>query len=139
MEIPIKLTSENAKIPVRLDGSAGYDLFASEECVIPPLERCLIKTGVKLEIPLGYYGHISDRSGMAYKNGGHCMGKIIDPSYRGEIGIVLFNSDKEKEIKISIGDRPAQILFKKYENVTFSLGELSESVRQDKGFGSSGK
>ncbi len=140
MDIKIKLLNEAAKIPTQSPGNAGCDLYASEDVVIPPLERRLVKTGISLEIPAGYYGHIADRSGMAYKNGGTCLAGVIDEGYRGEVGIVLFNSDKEIPINIKAGDRPAQIIFKKYADVNFlRRDELSESNRGEKGYGSSGQ
>jgi dUTP pyrophosphatase len=139
MNIDIKLTSESSKIPTKSQDDAGYDMYSVEEYFIKPMERCLIKTGVSMSIPSGYYGHISDRSGMALKKGAHCLGKIVDPSYRGEIGIILLNTDMYETIKIQKGDRIAQIIFKKYEEVNFIESDnLSETERSFNGYGSSG-
>jgi dUTP pyrophosphatase len=140
MNIRIKLINENSKIPTKSSpNEAGYDLYSSEDCIIKPMERRLVKTGVCISIPYGYYGHISDRSGMALKKGAHCLGKIIDPTYRGEIGIIIFNTDMFEPIKIQKADRIAQIIFKKYEEVEFvEEKELDLSSRGEKGFGSSG-
>jgi dUTP pyrophosphatase len=140
MNIRIKLTNENAKIPSKTSpDEAGYDLYSSEDCIIKPMERRLVKTGVSLAIPYGHYGHISDRSGMALKKGAHCLGKIVDPTYRGEIGVIILNTDMFESIKIQKGDRMAQIIFKKYENVEFiQESALDKTERDGKGFGSSG-
>jgi dUTP pyrophosphatase len=140
MNINIKLINENAKIPHKSsEDDAGYDLYCSEEVSIKPMERRLVKTGVALSIPTGYYGHISDRSGMAFKKGAHCLGKIVDPSYRGEIGVIILNTDMYETIKIQKGDRMAQIIFKKYENVDFTVEEsLDQTDRGSSGYGSSG-
>jgi dUTP pyrophosphatase len=135
-----KKLSEKAKCPTKEDGNAGYDLFAAETVEIPPLERRLVKTDIGLEIPPGYYGHISDRSGVALKGGLHCLGKIVDETYRGNVGVILYNTNSDKSVVVVEGDRPAQIIFKKYENVNFILvDELSDSNRGELGFGSSGK
>lgn len=139
MKINIKLLNEKSKIPTKNPGDAGYDLYASEDAIIKPMERRLIKTGISLEIPSGYYGHISDRSGMAYKKGAHCLGKIVDSTYRGDIGIIILNTDMYEQIKISAGDRVAQMVFKKYEEVEFHESkELNDSDRASGGYGSSG-
>ena len=140
MNINIKLLNSTSKVPSKSrNDDAGYDLYASDEYTIKPMERCLVKTGIALEIPEGYYGHVSDRSGMALKKGAHCLGKIIDPSFRGEIGIIILNTDMYEPIKISAGDRVAQIIIKKYENVCFqNIDILKNSSRQENGYGSSG-
>ena len=140
MNINIKLLNANSKIPSKTSADdAGYDLYSSEEVIIKPMERKLVKTGVAMSIPSGYYGHISDRSGMAFKKGAHCLGKIVDSSYRGDIGVIILNTDMYESIKIYIGDRIAQMIFKKYENVNFiTEGELDDTNRGSAGYGSSG-
>lgn len=139
MNIRIKLY-DGAKIPTKNSpDEAGYDLYSNEDILIKPMERKLVKTGIYIQIPYGYYGHISDRSGMALKKGAHCLGKIVDPTYRGPVGVVILNTDMFEPIKIQKGDRIAQILFKKYENVEFVVeSALEESSRGGNGFGSSG-
>lgn len=141
MKIEIKLLNSNSRIPLKSSNEeAGYDLYCYEDQFIKPMERCLVKTGVAMSIPDGYYGHISDRSGMALKKGAHCLGKIVDPSYRGEIGVIILNTDMYETIKIQKGDRIAQMIFKKYESVEFiQKDELDETKRSDGGYGSSGR
>ena len=92
-----------------------------------------------MSIPTGYYGHISDRSGMALKKGAHCLGKIVDSSYRGEVGVIILNTDMYETIKIQKGDRIAQMIFKKYETVEFIEKQtLDKTERSESGYGSSG-
>ena len=140
MNIRIKL-AEGAKVPTKNSpDEAGYDLYSNDDFLIKPMERKLIKTGIFIQIPYGYYGHISDRSGMALKKGAHCLGKIIDPTYRGEVGVIVLNTDMFDSIKVQKGDRIAQIIFKKYENIDFVIeSNLEESSRGALGFGSSGR
>jgi len=138
--LSIKKLYPDSQLPVQGAGNAGYDLFSYIDVTIPPGERRLIDCGIAVAIPEGYYMHISDRSGMAFKNGGHCLGKIVDETYRGSVGVVLLNTDKEKPIEVKKGDRPAQFVLKKYERFPIvEVTELPESQRNEKGFGSSGK
>jgi dUTP pyrophosphatase len=140
MNIEINLINKIAKIPTKTKpDDAGYDLYSVEEVIIKPMERKLVNTGISLSIPVEFYAHVSDRSGMALKKGAHCLGKIIDPSFRGEIGVILYNTDMYEPIKICQGDRIAQIIFKKYENVNFIICDsLPETSRQAFAYGSSG-
>ena len=139
MNVKIKKLSENAKTPTSSPGNAGYDLYAAESAVIFPGQRALIKTDVAMEIPFGYYGRVSDRSGMAYKNGATCIGKIIDSVYRGNVGVILLNTDKHDNIIVKVGDRPAQIIFEQYHEAEFQeVDDLGVTERGDKGYGSSG-
>lgn len=139
-QLSVKKLYPDSQLPVQGAGNAGYDLFSYIDVTIPPGERRLIDCGIAVAIPEGYYMHISDRSGMAFKNGGHCLGKIVDETYRGSVGVVLLNTDKEKPIEVKKGDRPAQFVLKRYERFPIvEVTELPESQRNEKGFGSSGK
>ncbi len=140
MILKVKKLSENGKLPTKEKGNAAYDLYSAERVVIPPLTRKLIKTGISIAIPNTLYGHISDRSGMAYKKGAHCLGKIIDPSYRGEWGIVMYNTDSQDSIIVEVGDRAAQVVFKEFMefNSVEWAEDLEDSARGEKGWGSSG-
>ncbi len=153
MLIKIKKLSPQGKIPTKRVEDAGYDLYAADRVSILPGQRMLIKTDIALEIPDGYYGHICPRSGLALKHGIQVMAGIIDPSYRNNIGVVLYNScivgtninqlnsltKDPNTFEINIGDRIAQIIFKQYHEFEFEEGELSESSRGMGGFGSTGK
>lgn len=139
MQIKLKKLSKGAITPLNCDG-AGYDLFSMEDYHLRPLERKLFKTDISLEIPSGYYGRIADRSGNALKLGLHCLAGVIDSSYRGNVGVLLYNtSGGESEIiSITKGMKIAQIIFEKCEKVEFvEVESLEETVRGSKGYGSS--
>ena len=140
MKIRVKKLSENAKLPEfahRTD--AGADLFSTEEIVLRPKERALVSTGIALEIPEGYAGLIWDKSGISSKHGLTTMAGVIDSGYRGEVKVLLINLS-DKEYKIEIGDKIAQILIQKIEQPEFEEAQkLSSADRGEKGFGSTGK
>lgn len=121
------------------DGDIAFDLRSNEEdYILKPMEKKIFKSGLKLEIPVGFVGNIRDRSGLPAKQSIHTMAGIIDPNYRGEIGIILINLGHQ-EFKIEKDMRIAQMLIQKCEVVEFEeADELAESNRGDKGFGSSG-
>jgi dUTP pyrophosphatase len=120
-------------------GDAGADITASEKIAIPPRERALVSTGVRLEIPEGCVGLIWPRSGLAVKKGIDCGAGVIDSHYRGEVKILLFNHS-DTEFQVEPGDRIAQILIQKVERVEFyPADQLNKTTRNDAGFGSTGK
>ena len=141
------------KISYNKEGDAAIDLRASGNWIIDldsnkrelireyydimPSERILIKTGIKVAIPQGHYGHIKDRSGLAFKHGLHVLAGVIDENYRDEIGVVLVNLGKNN-YKLTKNERIAQMIIKKYEKVGIAyVDELDKTIR-DGGFGSSG-
>ena len=118
---------------------AGADLTASQKILIPPRDRLLVTTGIRLEIPEGYVGLIWPRSGLAVKKGIDCGAGVIDSHYRGEVKVLLFNHS-DNEFQIEQGDRIAQLLIQKVERTEFLPAErLSETTRSQMGFGSTGK
>jgi dUTP pyrophosphatase len=118
---------------------AGADIAAYEKVTIPPRERTLVSTGVRMEIPEGHVGLIWPRSGLAVKKGIDCGAGVIDSHYRGEVKILLFNHSDD-EFQIEPGDRIAQILIQKVERVEFyPVNQLNETTRNEAGFGSTGK
>lgn len=140
--IPIQLLSDDARIPSRAYvGDAGYDLYAAASYTLKPFERCLIDTGIAIEIPIGYGGFVLPRSGLAIKKGLSLVNApgLIDSNYRGEIKVIAINLDPENEIEIQCGDRIAQLVIMNVADVNFSCTfDLSDSVRGEGGFGSSG-
>lgn len=145
--INIKKTDENAKIPTY--GSvyaAGADLYAvihneENKVEILPGETAFIDTGIVMEIPNGYIGLIYARSGLACKQGLAPANKVgvIDSDYRGNIMVALYNQSNEVRT-VSEGDRIAQIIIQPVEQFGFNVKEnLSDTVRGNGGFGSSGK
>jgi len=124
-------------------GSAGMDLYANIDTTtqLAPLERCIIPTGLYIELPLGYEAQIRPRSGLAYKKGLSIPNApgTIDADYRGEIGVILVNLSN-KTIDIQPGDRIAQMVIAKYEQIQWQeVAELNQSERGKGGFGSTGK
>lgn len=137
----IKKLSETAQVPTKNNEDAGWDLYADEDIVIKPQERETIKTNISMEIPNGYVGLIWPRSGLGVKKGIDVFAGVIDPSYRGEIMVCLYNSnhDRTKDLYVKRGDRIAQMLFHIIPQITMvESNELSDTSRKDKGFGSSG-
>ena len=136
----ILLKNVNAKVPTKgTEKSAGYDLYSCCDTLIYPQERILVKTGICIEVPEGYYGRIAPRSGIALKYGIDVMAGVIDSDYRGEIGVLLYNTDKNIPFHVKIGDRVAQIIIEKYFNFDIKVVEtISISDRGDGGFGSTG-
>lgn len=146
MPIKVKLLNEYAKMPYRANPSdAGADLFASEDAIIQPLERKAISTGLSMEIPSfsvnnNYYGRIAPRSGHALKSGIDVLAGVVDASYRGEIKVILLNTDKNSPFKISKGDKIAQLIIEACFNFDFEKTEdLTSTARGSGGFGSTGK
>ena len=118
--------------------SASYDLFADESVDVFPSSRAVISTGLWLQIPKGYYGEICPRSGLALRNGVVAFNGTVDSGYFGVVYVLLFNFSSEK-FSVEKGNRIAQMIFKKCENVSFSFEDLDfDSERGVKGFGSSG-
>lgn len=119
--------------------SAGYDLCANESLLLLAGERKLIKTGISLEIPSGYYGRIAPRSGIALKYGIDVLAGVIDSDYRGEIGVILYNTDKNYPFSIHEGDRIAQLIIEKHYSIEWNETEsLKNSDRGSGGFGHTG-
>ncbi len=138
--LKIKKLDPTATIPIRVnDRDAGFDLYALEDCDIGPHNQKLVKTGISMAIPRGYVGLIWPRSGLAHKYGLDVFAGVIDSGYRGDIGVILYNS-KLEHYKIKKGERIAQILFQKIEYFDLiEVDDLDDSQRGAGGFGSSGK
>lgn len=122
--------------------SAGVDLRANIDApiVMPPLGRALVPTGLFMALPKGYEAQVRPRSGMALKQGVTVLNSpgTIDADYRGEIGVILINLS-DVEVKINDGDRIAQMVIGKYEQVVFDEVEmLDETERGSGGFGHTG-
>jgi dUTP pyrophosphatase len=140
LQINVKKLSENATIPTQgTSFAAGYDLYAAEDAVVVCGTRKLIKTNISMEITPGYYGRIAPRSGLAYKNGIDVLAGVIDSDYRGDIGVILYNTDANIDFNVKKGDRIAQIIFEACYIATLNNVEnLDNTLRQAGGFGSTG-
>lgn len=142
--VRIKKLNDAAKIPTYATPySAGADLYActAEELTIEPGETVLVKTGIAMELPVGYAGFIYARSGLATKEGLAPANKVgvVDADYRGEIMVALHNHSKEQRV-VTSGERIAQMVIAPVLAVDFlPCEELSETVRAEGGFGSTGK
>ena len=122
--------------------SAGMDLRASleESIVLKPFQRLVVKTGLFISLQQGYEAQIRPRSGLALKKGITVLNSpgTIDADYRGEIGVILINLS-DSDFEINTGDRIAQMIIAKHEKIEWeAVDKLDDSVRVDKGFGSTG-
>lgn len=132
---------EGIQLPERVfPGDAGLDLQAAREVRIPPGERCVVETGVRVEIPAGYVGLIVPRSGHAAKYGITHLDApgVIDAEYRGELHFILYNSDKRDTFVVNIGDRLGQLLVLRVADARPILARaLTQTERGTRGLGSS--
>jgi dUTP pyrophosphatase len=135
----VKKLDPGAIIPTKANPTdAGYDLYALNGAILQKHTHQLVKTGVSLEIPEGYVGLIWPRSGLSYKHGLDVFAGVIDSGYRGDVGVILYNS-QYNSYAIEAGDRIAQILFQKVEDFDIvEVEKLDDSQRGSGGFGSSG-
>lgn len=145
-KIRFKCLSSHCKAPTRANLSdAGWDLYASEDTIVPAGDRALVKTGIALQIPNEWVGLVWPRSGMAVKDGIDVMAGVIDSGYRGEVLVCLFNTNPQneyglgKDLRINKGDRIAQILFQQVPDVELiEVENLTMSDRGEAGIGSTG-
>jgi dUTP pyrophosphatase len=141
ISLPVIIEREGIGLPARVyPGDAGLDLQAAGEATILPGERCVIETGLHVEIPRGYVGFILPRSGHAAKYGITHLDApgVIDSEYRGELHFILYNSDKREAFTVNVGDRLGQLLVMRVADAQPVLArELSETERGSRGLGSS--
>jgi len=120
-------------------GDAGADIRASGKTTVPARGKMLVSTGLHIALPEGHVGLIWPRSGLAVKHSIDCGAGVIDSPYRGEVKVLLFNHS-DLDYLIEPGDRIAQLLVQKVESINFlSVDDLDDTVRSEKGFGSTGK
>ena len=143
MKIQIINKSQHALPNYETIASAGMDLRANltEVITLKPLERTIVKTGLFIELPIGYEAQVRPRSGLAAKKGVTVLNSpgTVDADYRGEIGVILVNLSNE-EFVIENGERIAQMVIAKHEQINWQqVTALEESNRGAGGFGSTGK
>lgn len=142
VHVSIKILSRDAQIPhMAYNGDAGVDLRSVERIVLEPQERAMVATGLAIALPEGYAGFVLPRSGLAAKHGISIVNApgLIDSNYRGELKVILLNTDPDKSFTIEIGDRIAQLIVMPVPTINFEqVEELTESQRGESGFGSSG-
>ncbi len=139
IEVRARRLRETARLPLRSSvGAAGADLHCAEGCTISPGERRLIPTGLALEIPVGFYGRVAPRSGLAVRSGIDVMAGVIDADYRGEVQILLVNLG-DSPVTFEIGDRIAQLIIEQAAPADYIWSsDLDQTARADGGFGSTG-
>jgi dUTP pyrophosphatase len=132
-----------AQLPTRAyDGDAGYDLRALEDVTLDPGERAKVRTGVAVEIPNGRAGLVLPRSGLAARHGIALVNApgLIDEGYRGEVQVLLLNTDRREAFAIAPGDRIAQLVLVRVETPdVVEVEDLAATERAAGGFGSSGR
>lgn len=143
-EIPITRLDPDLPLPAYAKpGDAGVDLRSTTDVVLRAGGgRSLVPTGVAIAIPEGYAGFVQPRSGLALKHGVTCLNTpgLIDSGYRGELKVLLVNTDPAEDFTITRGERIAQLVIQAVEHARFvEMDELPESERGAGGFGSSGK
>jgi dUTP pyrophosphatase len=140
--VPVRRLDPDLPMPAYAHpGDAGADLVAAEDVELSPGARCLVRTGVALALPDGFVGLVHPRSGLAARLGVTVLNApgTVDAGYRGEILVNLVNHDPEATVKISRGDRIAQLLVQRVERVRFhAVDELPDTSRGAGGHGSTG-
>ncbi len=143
IELPIRRLRDDAIVPMRAyDGDAGLDLAACERVELGPRERALVGTGLAVAIPLGYAGFVQPRSGLAAKSGITIVNTpgLVDSGYRGELKVILLNTDERETFVVEPGMRIAQLVVMPVPGVDpVEVDELPESERGVRGFGSSAR
>jgi dUTP pyrophosphatase len=143
IELPVRRLHEDAVLPERAyAGDAGLDLAACARHELGPGERALIGTGLAVAVPEGYAGFVQPRSGLAARHGISVVNSpgLVDSGYRGEIRVALLNTDARKPFVVEPGMRIAQLVVLAVPEVDpVEVGELPESERGVRGFGSSSR
>ena len=141
IELPVRRLRPDAALPARAyAGDAGFDLAACERVELGPGERAAVPTGLAVAIPEGYAGYVQPRSGLAARNGLTIVNTpgLVDSGYRGELVVILLNTDREVPFVVEPGMRIAQLVVLPVPEVELvEVDELPESERGVRGFGSS--
>ena len=141
IDLSVRRLREDAVLPNQAyEGDAGLDLVACESLTLQPGERAVVPTGIAVEIPDGYAGFVQPRSGLAARHGIGVVNSpgLIDSGYRGEIRVVLLNTDRDQAFEVRPGMRIAQLVVAPVASVRLvEVDELAASERGGRGFGSS--
>ena len=144
MDVPVQRLDDDLDLPTYAHpGDAGADLVSREDVLIPARGgRALVHTGAAVGIPEGYAGFVLPRSGLALRHGVTCLNApgLIDSGYRGELRVVLVNTDPAEDYQVHRGDRIAQLVVMAVEQAAFLVvDELPDSARGEGGFGHTGR
>ena len=143
MRLRYALVVAGARPPARAHADdAGYDLHANEEAILGAGERASVGTGVALEIPDGWAGLVLPRSGLAAEHGITLVNTpgLIDPGYRGEVRVLMLNTDRSTDFEVNRGDRIAQLVLVRFESPQLErAAALRDTARGGGGFGSTGR
>ena len=142
MTLRVRRLHPDAQLPSRAhDGDAGLDLHAVEGCTLAPGERAMVPTGIAIELPEGHAGLVVPRSGLAARQGISVVNApgLIDTDYRGEVNVLLLNTDQHNAFEVEPGMRIAQLVVAPVASPeVVEVAELSATVRGEGGFGSTG-
>lgn len=143
IQVPVRLLRPGALLPRRAyEHDAAWDLCAADSVLLPSQARAVVGTGIALGLPPGLAALTLPRSGLAARHGLTIVNApgLIDPGYRGEIRIILLNTDRDEPCAIAVGERIAQLLFLPLTAITLvPADELDDTARGGRGFGSSGR
>ncbi|HEV7527063.1 MAG TPA: dUTP diphosphatase [Acidimicrobiia bacterium] len=143
LRIRVRRLDPDVPLPTRQHaGDAGYDLTARSAVHLEPGARALVPTGIAIAIPEGYAGFVQPRSGLALRHGVTCLNTpgLIDAGYRDEISVLLVNLDPAGAFDVHRGDRIAQLVIQRVEDVDWrEVDELDDSARGTGGWGSTGR
>ena len=144
MGVQVQLTRLDPDVPLPAyahPGDAGADLVSTIDLDLAPGERALVPTGIAIALPEGYAGFVHPRSGLAARSGLSVLNTpgTIDSGYRGEVKVLLVNSDPHSPVRLRRGDRVAQLVVQQVEQADYvEVSELPASVRGSGGYGSTG-
>jgi dUTP pyrophosphatase len=141
--LAFKRLSDAARTPTRAhEGDAGLDLYAAEAATLQPGQRASVGTGIAVAIPHGHAGLVLPRSGLAARHGISVVNApgLIDAGYRGEVRVLLLNTDSDAAFDVEVGDRIAQLLITPFAAPDLAeVEDLDQTTRGEGGFGSSGR
>ena len=142
MRLRFRRLDPAARLPQRAhEDDAGYDLHALEPATLAPGARALVRTGLAIELPSGHAGLVLPRSGLAARHGIALVNApgLIDPGYRGEVKVLLLNTDRDAPFHVAAGDRVAQLVIVAIATpAIIEVDDLPATARGESGFGSSG-
>jgi len=143
LELPVRRLDPDVEFPsYARRGDAGLDLRSTIDVTLGPGERALVPTGLAVAIPVGFAGFIQPRSGLALNHGITCLNTpgLIDAGYRGELKVLLINTDRSEPFEITRGERIAQLVIQAVEYAQLvEVDDLGESHRGEGGFGHTGR